>query len=313
MNWQAAPFDWNQARAFLATAEAGSLSAAARNLGLTQPTLSRQVAALEAGLGVLLFERVGRSLSITPTGVELLDHFRAMGDAANKIALAASGQSQAIAGQVSITASDAFAVHFLPAILMRVRQVAPGIEIEVLASNDIRDLQRREADIAIRHVRPDQPDLIAKLIRQSTAHLYAAQDYLNQHGRPKTADDLARATFIGFAPVDRLILGLNACGLKLTRRNFKVITDNGVVAGELIKQGFGIGVMPKEFAAILPEVEIILPQTVSLPVPFWLTTHRELLTSRRIRVVFDLVAEAFSQGGQGPPPECGVEGAVAGS
>ncbi len=294
MNWQESPFDWNQARAFLATAEAGTLSAAARNLGLTQPTLSRQVAALEEALGVLLFERIGRTLAITPTGLDLLDHFRAMGEAANAAALAASGQSQALAGTVSITASDAFATYFLPDILAHIRQVAPGIEVEVLAANDIRDLQRREADIAIRHARPDQPDLIARLLRQSTAHFYAAQSYLDQHGLPTNAQDLAQATFIGFAPVDRLILVLNACGLTLTRQNFKLITDNGVVAGELIKRGLGIGVMPKEFAARVPGLTCILPDLVSVPVPFWLTTHREVLTSRRIRVVFDLLAKALS-------------------
>ena len=294
MNRQESPFDWNQARAFLATAEAGTLSQAARQLGLTQPTLSRQVAALEEALGVVLFERVGKSLVITPTGLDLLDHFRAMGAAANAAALTASGQSQAIEGHVSITASDAFAAYFLPEILARIRQTAPGIELEVLASNDIRDLQRREADIAIRHARPDQPDLIAKLVRQSTAHFYAADAYLTRHGLPETAEDLARATFIGFAPVDRLILGLNSCGLSLTRQNFKLITDNGVVAGELIKQGLGIGVMPKDFAARVPGLTCILPDLVALPVPFWLTTHRELLTSRRIRVVYDLLAEAFS-------------------
>ena len=294
MNWQTSPFDWNQARAFLATAEAGSLSAAARALGLTQPTLSRQVAALEEALGVVLFDRIGRSLAITPTGIDLLDQFRAMGDAAAGIALAASGQSQAIEGQVCITASDALAAYFLPPILMRLRELAPGIEIEVLASNDIRDLRRREADIAIRHARPDQPELIAKLVRTSSAHFYAATSYLDRHGRPQTATDLLDATFIGFAPVERLIAGLNSCGLALTRAQFKVVTDNGVVAGELIRQGFGIGVMPKEFAVLLPNVEAVLPDLVALPVPFWLTTHRELLTSRRIRVVYDLLAEAFS-------------------
>jgi DNA-binding transcriptional LysR family regulator len=294
MSWQSSPFDWNQARAFLATAELGSLSAAARSLRLTQPTLSRQVAALEDGLGIALFDRVGRSLSITPTGVELLDHFRAMGEAAASIALTASGQSQAVEGQVCITASDALSAYFLPPILMRLRDIAPGIEVEVLASNEMRDLRRREADIAIRHARPDQPELIAKLVRTSSAHLYAAASYLDQHGRPQTAEGLSDATFIGFAPVERLIAGLNSCGLALTRSQFKVVTDNGVVAGELIREGFGIGVMPKEFAGLLLGVEPILTDLVSLPLPFWLVTHRELLTSRRIRVVYDLLAEAFS-------------------
>lgn len=294
MNWQSSPFDWNQARAFLATAEAGTLSEAARKLGLTQPTLSRQVAALEKGLGVVLFERIGRSLSITPIGLDLLEHFRAMGESANIISLAASGQSQVVEGHVRITASDAIAAYLLPPVLRQISKIAPGLTIEILASNDVRNIQLREADIAIRHVRPDQPDLIAKLVRQSKAHLYASNNYLNQYGRPKNVDELLKASFIGFTPIDRLIAGLNSCGLAVSQNNFKMVTDNGIVAGELIKQGFGIGVVPRELATIFPDLECIFPELVSLPLPFWLTTHRELLTSRRIRIVYDLLAEAFS-------------------
>ncbi|MEO1276348.1 MAG: LysR family transcriptional regulator, partial [Pseudomonadota bacterium] len=106
MNWQRVAFDWNQAKAFLATAETGSLSAAARALGLSQPTLSRQVAALEADLGVALFERIGRSLSLTGPGLELVEHVRAMGEAAGRVSLVAAGRSDAIEGRVSISASD---------------------------------------------------------------------------------------------------------------------------------------------------------------------------------------------------------------
>jgi DNA-binding transcriptional LysR family regulator len=293
MNWQSVSFDWNQARAFLATVEAGSLSAAARALRVTQPTLSRQVAALEADLGVTLFERVGRSLSLSPSGIQLLEHFRGMGEAAAQISLAASGQAQAIEGLVTITASDAVSAYWLPAVLKRLRAMEPGIEVEVLASNDVRDLRQREADIAIRHVRPDQPELIARLVRETSAHLYASTAYLDEHGRPDCAADLSDAAFIGFAPVERLLQGLTAMGLPLTRRNFPIVTDNSAVVLETVKQGLGIAIMPKEFAAIVPGIECVLPE-FRFPLPFWLVTHRELLTSRRIRVVFDLLAEALS-------------------
>ncbi|MDI1366293.1 MAG: LysR family transcriptional regulator [bacterium] len=298
MNWQSVSFDWNQARAFLATAETGSLSAAARTLRLTQPTLGRQVAALETHLGVTLFERVGRSLSLSRSGFQLLEHFRSMGEAAAQISLGASGQSQAIEGQVTITAGDAVSAYWLPAVLKRLRVMEPGIEIEVLASNDIRDLRRREADIAIRHVRPDQPDLIARLVRQSTAHLYASTDYLEELGWPTRAEDLSSAAFIGFAPVERLMLGLNAMGLSLTPRNFRIVTDNSAVVLETVKQGLGIAMIPKEFATLIPGIACVLPD-LSIPLPFWLVTHAELLTSRRIRVVFDLLAEELSRGSTG--------------
>ena len=127
MNWQAISFDWNQVRAFLATAEQGSFSGAARVLGLTQPTLGRQVSALEAELGVLLFERIGRSLELTPPGIELLEHVRAMGDAAHRISLVASGQSQTINGLVRITATNVFAAYLLLPVVEELRRIAPQL------------------------------------------------------------------------------------------------------------------------------------------------------------------------------------------
>jgi len=293
MNWAAISFDWNQVRAFLATVEEGSLSAAARALRLTQPTLGRQVSALEDSLGVVLFERIGRSLVLTPSGLELLDHVRDMGEAANRISLAASGRSQVIEGVVRITASDAMSAYFLPSVLLQLRKVAPGIVVEVVASNALRDLRRREADIAIRHVRPDQPDLIARLVAETTGHLYAAPSYLERVGRPVDMADMTRLDFIGFEEGDDLLNGLNAMGLNLTRRNFPIVADNGVVAWEMTKQGLGVGVMTREIAELTPEVEMVLPEFAPVPVPIWLTTHRELHSSRRIRLVYDLLAQAL--------------------
>ncbi|MEM7223270.1 MAG: LysR family transcriptional regulator [Pseudomonadota bacterium] len=294
MDWQSVSFDWNQVRAFLVTAEEGSFSAASRALGSTQPTLGRQVAALEERLGVILFERLGRSLSLTQSGLELLDHVRAMGEAASRLSLTASGQSQRIEGRVSITATDILSLYLLPDVLKQLRAAAPGIEVEVVASNDVRDLRRREADIAIRHGRPDQSDLIAKLLRETSVHLYAASDYLERHGRPRSPGDLAQATFIGFEQSDRLLTRLNEIGLPLTRENFKLVSESGAVAWELVKQGLGIGVMIEEVGARTPEVERILPDLEPIRIPIWLVTHRELHTSRRIRLVFDLLAESLT-------------------
>lgn len=294
-NWQAINFDWNQARAFLVTAERGSLSAAARALGLTQPTLGRQVAALEENLGVTLFERVGRSLSLTEVGLDLLSHVKAMGEAAGQISLAASGQSQAIDGTVVITASDLLSAYQLPPIIDELRELAPGISIEVLASNEIRDLKRREADIAIRHVRPDQPDLIAKQLPGTSGHFYASPAYLKRHGRPETAADLADAVFVGFGDVTSYLAAIRDLNLPITRDNIKYVSNSGIVAWEMVKQGLGMTIMTHELAEITPEVEQVLPDFPAMPVPFWLVTHRELRTSRRIRLVFDLLGEALTR------------------
>ena len=159
MNWKSVKFDWNNARAFLVTAEEGTLSAAAKALGLTQPTLSRQVAALEAEMGVTLFERVGQRLVLTESGLALLQHARSMGDAASKFSLAASGQSQQLEGAVAISVSELDAVFRLPEIISGLRKSEPGIDIEVVVTNEPSDLKRREADIAIRSVRQTQQDM----------------------------------------------------------------------------------------------------------------------------------------------------------
>lgn len=296
--WQAINFDWNQARAFLVTAEQGSLSAAARALGLTQPTLGRQVAALEECLDVTLFERVGRSLSLTEAGLDLLSHVKAMGEAAGQVSLAASGQSQTVEGLVVITASDLLSAYHLPPILDDLREFAPGINIEVVASNEIRDLKRREADIAIRHVRPDQPDLIAKQVPGTSGHFYASPSYLRRHGRPETVDDLANAVFVGFGDVSSYLNAIQPAGLPITRANIKYASNSGIVAWEMVKQGLGMCIMTNELAALTPEVEQVLPDFPPMPVPIWLVTHRELRTSRRIRLVFDLLSDAFAKRGK---------------
>lgn len=294
MNWQTISFDWNQARAFLATAEEGSLSAAARALGLTQPTLSRQVAALEESLNVYLFARVGKSLELTQSGLDLLEHFRAMGEAANSISLAASGKSQAIEGRVSITATDLMAAFYLPPILKALQKRAPLIEIELVVANDIRDLTRREADIAIRHVRPEQPSLVAKLIGERDAHLFAASSYLESIGHPQSKLEVSKADFIGIGNLDRALAGYKEFGLDLTRANFKLMANSGTVVWELVKQGLGISMLPDEYGELVEGVEMVLPELAGLTFPVWLVTHRELHTSRRIRLVFDLLAEMLA-------------------
>ncbi len=299
MNWQAISFDWNQARAFLATAEEGSLSAAARALGLTQPTLGRQVAALEDELGVMLFERVGRSLTLTQSGVELREHVRTMAEAANRVSLAASGQSQVIQGQVRITASDLMSAYILPPALQRLRAAAPLLEIDVVAANDVRDLLQREADIAIRHVRPEQPDLIARLVREDTAHFYAAQGYLDARGLPSVKAGLASHDFIAFGDVDRMLGYLEPLKLGLNRDNFRLGSESGFVAWEMARNGLGIAVMETEIAAKFPDMKRVLAEIDPFTFPVWLTTHRELHTSRRIRLVFDVLDEFLSQNNAG--------------
>lgn len=295
MNWNAVSFDWNQARAFLATVEEGSLSAAARQLGLTQPTLGRQVAALESQLDVMLFERIGKSLVLTTSGLELLDHVRAMYDAANRVSLTASGQSQAIEGRIRITASDVMSAYILPEALTQLRKIAPLMEIDVVAANDIQNLQLREADIAIRHVRPEQPDLIAKLIGDGRGYFYASKEYLSKRGIPTCIAELSSHDFIGFGDNQRIVDTLNQMDMALTLENFRVGSKNGLVAWELARNGLGIIIMPDKVGDPASDMQRLLPDFEPFLFPIWLTAHRELHTSRRVRVVFDLLADFLTK------------------
>lgn len=295
MDWRSVKFDWNRARAFLLTAEEGSLSAAARALGMAQPTLGRQVDALEAELGVALFERVGRGLTLTPSGQELLSHVRVMGDAATRFSLAAEGQSQAIEGTISIAASEIAAAFVLPRILAILRQREPGIRVEIVASVRPSDLLRREADIAIRNFAPSEPDLIARKIRDVPARLYAAPAYLERIGQPKLPSDLRRADFISIDGSGVLLKGLNAMGLGLSERNFPIFTENWLVMWEMVKAGLGIGILDGTIGDAEPKVRQVLPDLAPIMFPIWLVSHRDLATSRRVRVVFDLLARELSR------------------
>ena len=295
MNWAAIGFDWNQARAFLATAELGSLSAAAKALHLTQPTIGRQVAALEEALGVVLIERAGRSIVLTDAGRNLLPSLRIMAEAALQTGLTASARSEAIEGRVSISASDVMAAFVLPEILAELRVAAPGIEIEVIASNALSDLRRREADIAIRHVRPQHQDLVARLIREASAHFYAAESLLDRTGRPKSLKDLTGEVFVGFGNREEMVRFLNGLGLKATAANIRFASASGVVGWQMVRQGLGIGIMQEDVAERTPGIVRVLPAMAPIRFPVWLVTHRELNTSRRIRLVYDFLAEALSR------------------
>jgi len=294
MDWKSVRFDWNRARAFLVTAEEGSLSAAARALKLTQPTLGRQVAALENELGVALFERGGRGLELTPGGLALLQHVRDMGDAAGRLSLTATGHATAIEGTVCISATEAAAAYVLPPILTRLRQAEPGIKIEIVASNASSDLKRREADIALRAFRPTQSELIAKRLRDDTVHLYASPDYLERIGNPGTADEFRDADFVFFGDIDRYVNALGDLGITLTRDNFRVTSENFIVQWEFVKHGGGIGIMPDAIGDAEPMVRRAIPGLDPFITELWLVAHRELRTSLRVRTVFDFLAREMA-------------------
>ena len=295
MDWRSIVFDWNRARAFLVTAEEGSLAAAARALDMTQPTLGRQVAALEQEIGVELFSRVGRGLELTPNGMKLVEHVRAMGEAANRFSLSASGQSDIIEGSICVTATELFSTFILPPIIQKLRQIEPGIEIEIISTNDESNLNRREADIAIRSFRPSQPELIVKKLYDAKGHLYAATTYLQSLGNPSTIIELNKANFIDIEKSGRLLSLLNGQGFNLSPHNFPVITKNHNVQWELVKHGVAITGMLEEIGDNEPLVErVVAPGLAPITVELWLVTHKELRTNRRVRRVFDFLVSEFA-------------------
>ena len=287
-------FDWNQARAFLATAETSSFSAAARALNLTQPTLGRQVAAFEQSLELVLFERIRRKLELTPAGRDLLNELQGMGDAANRASLVAAGRGQSVAGDVCVSTTDLFAYYVMPQIVADLQKIAPQIRIRVLASNSLSDLQRREADIAVRHVAPTQPELISRKVCEAKGRIYASQSYLDRHGEIKTLEDVKSAHFVGIGENDELLDFLKNWGLPITQTNLRVLGDSGLVGWQMARLGLGLSAMTDDVAHHFSEMKLVLPQLEPIPVPYWLTTHKELHSSKRIRLVYDQIAETLS-------------------
>jgi DNA-binding transcriptional LysR family regulator len=287
--------DWNRARAFLATAETGSLSAAARSLGLTQPTLSRQVARLEADLDVTLFERVGKKLELTETGESLLEHVRAMGEAALAMTFAASGRAEKVAGRVSISATDTYAAFILPEIIERIRREVPQITVAVISSDNLSDLRRREADIAIRHVRPEEEGLIGRLVCESTAHFYASESWVARQGHPGTVSEIAPYEFVGYEDAERFAAFLRSMGAGIDSEDFRLVSKNSVVIWELVRRGHGVGLMSREIAERASGMVELFPELEAARFPVWLVTHRELHTSKRIRLVYDILGQELGR------------------
>lgn len=293
MDWRAVDFDWNRTRAFLVTAEEGSFSAAARALGSTQPTVGRQVAALESELKVTLFERVGPRLELTDSGLELLEHARAMAEAALRVSMGAAGASASVEGDVIITAGEAVSALLLPPVIAKLRRTHPGIRIELAASNQLRDLHRREADIAIRNVRPTREDLFGRRVRDVDAGFFAAPAYVERAGPFEAFADLQNAEILAFDHGDEMVRGLAAAGISVTRAHFPIVAPNHMVQWALCKEGAGLCIMMVEVGDREPGVVRVLPEFL-FPVQTWLVCHRELRTSRRLRIVWDALSEHLS-------------------
>lgn len=285
--------DWTLTRSFLAVAETGSLSAAARQLQMTQPTLGRHIADLEQQLGISLFTRQPRGLAPTEAAAALIPHAAAMRDAAARLSLAAAGREESTSGTVRITASRIVAHHLLPPMLADLRRREPGIQIELVASDSSENLLFREADIALRMYRPTQLDLIATHLCDMPIGLYAAKTYLARHPAPQTIEDLLRHDIVGFDKSDLMLRMMRGLGTPARREDFPVRCDDQLVYWNLVRAGLGIGGMQRAIAETDPTVTRIAPFLPLPPLPIWLTAPEALRQSPRIRRVFDALTAGF--------------------
>jgi DNA-binding transcriptional LysR family regulator len=219
-------FDWQLIRSFLAALDAGSLLGAAKVLKTSQPTVGRHVADLESQLGVVLFERTGRGLQPTAVALSLAESARAMEAGALQLSRRLSSTQAQVQGTVRITASQPVANYLLPPILARMREALPEIQIELVSSNTVSNLLRREADIAVRMVQPEQGTLVAKKLGNVTVGVYAHKSYMAKHGAPQLPEDLIHHALIGYDAEDVMIRGFANYGQVLSKESFALRSDD---------------------------------------------------------------------------------------
>ncbi|MDC5856567.1 LysR family transcriptional regulator [Vibrio europaeus] len=294
MEWKHIGFDWNRARAFLVVAEEGSFSAAGRALNMSQPTLGRQIAAFEEELKLTLFERVGKKLVLTDSGQILYQHVNQMAQSANQMLLAALGQDESLSGKVSISLTELDAFFRFPPFVSKLKEYAPQINIELVVSNQVSDLKRREADIALRYKRPTDLDLIAKKVGHETVYLYGHKD-LVKNFQGKSPNDVANVSILGFDQEEYLRQHLISSGWDLIHNPFTLTCNNQLVQWQLVQFTRSLILLPEHIARKNPDLRIAFKDHFQ---PFeldaWLVCHRELHTSKRVRIVFDFLAKYLS-------------------
>ena len=282
--------DWHLYRSFLCVVREGSLSGAARVLGVTQPTLGRHVDALEAALGVRLFTRSLEGLAPTEAALRLVPAAETMGAAAEAAKRAVSGEAEEERGTVRITASEIMGGEVLPAILARLRERHPGIVIELALTNRNEDLLRGDADIAVRMARPTQEALVAKLIGRVDIGLFAHRRYLKLRGTPRRLEEVRRHGLIGFDrdPITARLLA--RWGLHLGRDDFVFRTDSDLAQMAALRAGMGIGGCQLGLARRERNLVPLLEKELTLPLEMWLVMHRDLRANRRVRLTYDHLA-----------------------
>jgi DNA-binding transcriptional LysR family regulator len=287
--------DWSLLRAFLAVAETGSLSAAARALGTSQPTLGRHIRALEQQLGAELFTRQARGLALTATGQELMAPAQRMREAAAEIARTGAAQAGRLEGTVRVTASRVVSHYLLPPVLAELRRAEPAIQVELVPSDESENLLYREADIAVRMYRPTQLDLVARHLGDLEIGIFAARGYLDGRQRPETLDELPALDLVGYDRNPLIVETMRAMGYPATRDWFALRCDDQAAYWALVRAGGGVGFMPRTVGAADPEVEELLPGAGLPRLPMWLAAPEAMRRSPRIARVWEGLATGLAR------------------
>ncbi|HEY0436663.1 MAG TPA: LysR family transcriptional regulator [Phenylobacterium sp.] len=287
------PNDWDLFQSLHAVLEAGTLSAAARLRGLTQPTLGRHIETLEQRLGSPLFLRSPRGLQPTDLALELKPHLHDMSAAASAAVRDASGLANSLGGSIRITASEIVGAEVLPPMLTSFRRTNPHIVIEMMMSNVVDDLSRREADIAVRMAPPTQSALVAKKVGEVDLGFYATPEYLELHGVPTCFEELEKHALVGFDGPGRSVRDLPGLNMPIEREMFAFRTDSDLAQLAAMAAGFGIGVSQPPIAARRGLVRV-MPEVTVFRLGIWIVMHENLRGSRRMRAMFDHLVDGVT-------------------
>lgn len=281
--------EWDLFQSLHAVLEAGSLSAAAKGRGLTQPTLGRHIETLERRLGAPLFLRSPRGLQPTDLALELRPHLEDMSAAAQAAMRDAAGAKDQVGGSIRITASEVIGAEVLPPLLAAFREDHPRVAIELMLSNATEDLSRREADIAVRMTPPSQSALVARKVGEVELGFFAAPAYLARHGAPQAIEEMRLHPVIGFDSAARGIKELPGVNIPVNRDNFAFRADNDLAQLAAIRAGFGVGVCQLAIGRRYGLTRV-LPALSVHRLGVWVVMHENLRASHRLRLMFDHLA-----------------------
>lgn len=284
---------WEWYRSFLHVLESGSLSAAARAMGLTQPTVGRHIDALEAALGLKLFTRSFGGFAPTDAARELGPYAAGIAATAGALRRVASSQGDGVRGTVRITASEIVGAEVLPPILAALREKHPALVIELVLSNEAGDLLHREADIAVRMFRPEQDALVAQRVATIELGMFAHERFLAAHGAPRSLDDVQKHAFIGFDRETAFIRRIQARFPMFTREGLAFRADSDLAQLGALRAGFGLGVCQVPLAARTPQLQRVLTRQFAPTLETWIAMHADLRDSPRCAATFQALAEGL--------------------